>query len=317
MKQSVFLKNDTRDSASERFAYIDLHGAGVPVDTRMPEAVSDWREILSDPSNSPTLTDHFYRKDTWEKFYSQHAASFRIALGENRREAVVLDIGCGDAFGLESWVNECNSYHGLDYSSDMLNTARRYLPREKYPHVTFYRGDASKSYFQSEFADFVISSEVIEHLDNPIGHIEDLKRLAKQGGFISLSTPCSSMYYYPSEVLPLIKTRAGRTYWRKATRCHEYWAEMLPHHPALSPKALRRMIESSGLNVVRHHSCVFFVQTRWQPSLRLSRYLERRKMRTHLPIIRGLHRLLEKLLECRLPYVRFMGTRQFVLARKP
>lgn len=298
-------------------AYTVLPGADGPVDTRMPDTITDWRFILADPGRSQSLTDHVFCRDSWDHFYAQHPKALRIALGAKLADAVVLDLGCGDAFGLENWANECKSYHGVDYSGPALELARRYLPAGSFPHVHFYRGKADADYFSPEFADVAISSEVIEHVDDPKEHIQTLVNFTRPGGFISLSTPCSSIYYYPSEFFPLMRSEVGRTYWRKATRCHEYWQEMLPFHPALPPRVLRSMFADAGLKVLRHTSCTFHVWSRWQLSLQCSRYLERRGWRAHIGVVRALHQFYERLLESRVPYVRFLGTRQFILAQKP
>ncbi len=295
-----------------------LPGLDDPIDIRMgSDQITDWRELIAHPEMNPSETDYIFRKFVYEHFYSQHPnAMFRV-LGADAKRARVLDLGCGDMFGAEKWLSRVGEYHGLDASAEQLRLARRYLPAAAYPNLHLYRGPINSSYFPPNFADFVISSEVIEHLDDPLGHVKRLAEIAKPGGYVSLSTPCSFLYYYPSEFVPLMRRPEGRQYWYKATRCHEYWAEMLPYHPALPPSALRSMVAGEGLAIVRHWTCLYYVQTRWQLSMKLSRYLERKNWRAHFPIFRAMLRTYEGLLETGLPGLRYLGTRQFILVRKP
>ncbi len=45
--------------------------------------------------------------------------------------------------------------------------------------------------------DIVVSSEVLEHLDHPKEYLQEIYRVMKEGGYLSLSTPCVSTYFYP------------------------------------------------------------------------------------------------------------------------
>lgn len=295
-----------------------LPGLDQPIDVRMgSNPITDWRELLAHPERNPSQTDYIFRKYVYEHFYSQHPNALFKVLGAGSKQARVLDLGCGDAFGAEKWVSRVGEYHGLDASAQQLQLARRYLPAANYPNVHLYQGPINTDFFPRHFADFVISSEVIEHLDDPWAHVRHVSELARPGGYISLSTPCSLLYYYPSEFFPLMRGPEGRQYWHKATHCQEYWSEMLPYHPALPPKVLRSMIAAEGLVILRHWTCLFYVQTRWQLSMRLSRYLERKKWEVHLPIFLALLRAYEGLLQSGAPGLKYLGTRQFILARKP
>ena len=295
-----------------------LPGMDAPVEVRMgPNPLTDWRELLAHPERNPSRTDYIFRKYVYEHFYRQHPEALFRALGSNAKAGRVLDLGCGDVFGGENWIDRIGEYHGLDASAQQLRLARHYLPAAKYPNVHLYYGPINTEHFPPNFADFVISSEVIEHLDDPWDHLRRVRELVKPGGYVSLSTPCSWLYYYPSEFIPLMQTPHGRQHWVKATRCHKYWAEMLPHHPALPPRILQSRIAAEGLTVIKHWSCLFYVQTRWQLSMRLSRLLETKGWQAHLPAFRLLLKAYESLPHSGVPGLKYLGTRQFVLARKP
>ena len=301
----------TRSDLEERDGIIYLPFSEMP-NTRM-EAARDWRVLIAQPSSNPSRTDHIFRKFVYEHFYSQHSTAFFSTVGDGAKDKIVFDVGCGDCFGLEHWVGNCKAFHGIDVSSEQLALARKYLPKDRFPNVTLYRGIVDTEFFEPEFADFVISSEVIEHLDDPLGHVKKLSKWVKPGGYVSLSTPCPALYFYPSVLLPLIRSSGGRQFLRKALNSSAHWKEMLPSHPALQPHVLRDWFKGQGLSVIGQWSCLLLLETQW--SVRLSRFLERKGWQAHLSLFRKFLKLKEAVPHT-IPMLRMAGTRQFILARK-
>ncbi|WP_424627555.1 class I SAM-dependent methyltransferase [Bradyrhizobium sp. SYSU BS000235] len=280
---------------------------------RMGEIV-DWRARIQDPSLNPSHADFIFRKFVYEQFYSQYSNLLSASFGENFKNAVVLDIGCGDCFGVESWVSGCKEFHGLDIMPDQLSLARKYLPVDKFPHVNLYQVPVTADLFEPGFADCVISSEVIEHLDDPIEHVRRLCEWVKPGGLVCISTPCPMLYLYPSQLFPLLKNSGGRGFLRKALNAADYWEEMLPAHPALRPHVLRSWLEKEELSEFRQWSCLFQLETQW--SLKFSRFLEGRGWSIHLPLFERFLRFKESL-PMNVSVLKMIGTRQFIVGRKP
>jgi ubiquinone/menaquinone biosynthesis C-methylase UbiE len=98
----------------------------------------------------------------------------------------VVDLGCGTGHFLKAIKDkrkncECT---GLDFSSWMMTT----LKQER-PDITWVKGDVLKTNLPDESFDYVLSFEVLEHVDEPTKLIAEMARLCKEGGKAILSTP--------------------------------------------------------------------------------------------------------------------------------
>ena len=65
--------------------------------------------------------------------------------------------------------------------------------QEKWPHITFAQGDIT-SYRSSKKFDVVISSEVIEHIDDKKSFFDTARSLLKPGGHLIITTPNAKLY---------------------------------------------------------------------------------------------------------------------------
>jgi SAM-dependent methyltransferase len=95
-----------------------------------------------------------------------------------------LDVGCGRGYGLDVVRSVSNSRIGADLSIDFLRDAHLH-----FPHTSFVRSGGDVLPFSSASFDTVISFEVIEHIDNDLAFLNELKRVAKRQAFIAISTP--------------------------------------------------------------------------------------------------------------------------------
>lgn len=98
----------------------------------------------------------------------------------------VMDVGCGFAAKLEWLSKKCPqcSFYGIDQPNAVK------LCEEKYSFGKWMGVDFENNPRVPEIkADLAISSDVIEHLENPDLLLEYLKRVVKPGGFILISTP--------------------------------------------------------------------------------------------------------------------------------
>ena len=87
-------------------------------------------------------------------------------------EATVVDIGCVDLSEADLLI--ASRKFGTD-------SGRLLLQNGVYDvHLSDAKADA------------MISSEVLEHLDDPHPYLQEAYRICKPGGYLSLSTPCAS-----------------------------------------------------------------------------------------------------------------------------
>jgi len=107
-----------------------------------------------------------------------------IMLVGKREISYVVDVGCGEGFGL--YHLKANGigdrYLGIDASSEALRLARQVNPGFKYR-----KGDIYKLPFKDKSVDLVVCCEVLEHLEDPEAALSELKRVSKK--YILLSVP--------------------------------------------------------------------------------------------------------------------------------
>lgn len=96
----------------------------------------------------------------------------------------LLDIGCALGFFLRFAENYFETY-GIDISSFAIKKAKKITPNSK-----LFVQDAQLKYpFKDNFFDIVTSYDVIEHLPDPYGSLNESFRVLKTSGYLFLQTP--------------------------------------------------------------------------------------------------------------------------------
>jgi 2-polyprenyl-3-methyl-5-hydroxy-6-metoxy-1,4-benzoquinol methylase len=97
----------------------------------------------------------------------------------------VLDAGCGDGFFSNqlTFFDEVKDITGIDISEKAIEMAL-----EKYPKIQFRQASLNKIPFESASFDSIVMVEVIEHLVDIDGTLEDLSRVLKPGGLLLITT---------------------------------------------------------------------------------------------------------------------------------
>jgi SAM-dependent methyltransferase len=96
----------------------------------------------------------------------------------------LLDVGCGRGYGLEALLPNSTVQAGIDISKEFLSEAKR-----QYPALALACGNGDSLPLKDSLFDSVIAFEVIEHAENDIHFIEELKRVARKDALVVLSTP--------------------------------------------------------------------------------------------------------------------------------
>ena len=100
---------------------------------------------------------------------------------------VMLDYGCGDGEIIKELraINAGARYIGVDISKTALAKAQASLP-----DAVFYQvGDGERVPIPAASVDFIFCSEVIEHLFDVQGFINEMHRVLVPGGQLVLTTP--------------------------------------------------------------------------------------------------------------------------------
>lgn len=89
----------------------------------------------------------------------------------------ILDIGCGEGFTLkkleERKIGKNNE--GVDYSRDAVLLGKRI-----YPELKLYEGNVYDLKYKDKSFDLSLCTEVLEHLDDPVKAIKEIKRVSSK-----------------------------------------------------------------------------------------------------------------------------------------
>jgi ubiquinone/menaquinone biosynthesis C-methylase UbiE len=148
--------------------------------------------------------DNLNTKDFWNEQYKvriygdaavRHAVVSYLVVKSHpldRGGIKVLDIGCGlgEIFGELKKQNYQCYFYGTDFSEEGIKRCQEMFPATPAcPKPKWIVANFDKQPFPDKEFDTIVCSEVIEHLDNPWGLINEMKRLIKDDGKIILSTP--------------------------------------------------------------------------------------------------------------------------------
>jgi ubiquinone/menaquinone biosynthesis C-methylase UbiE len=167
--------------------------------------------------------------------------------------------------------------------------------------------------FQDASVDMVVSSEVLEHLDHPYHYLREIYRVMKSGGYLSLSTPCVSMYCYPHNLIYMATQPVN---WVRKLNGHKYWKQALHWHPGLRPRILRKWMEEAGFSILDHVTRLWFYHTPIRMMWRLFSIIETMGTPHAGHIFQKYLEMMDKFLGSRIPIVNKVGIRQFILCRK-
>lgn len=177
---------------------------------------------------------------------------------------ICLDLGCGLGDSTAILGNYYNKVIGTDLSISALQYAVKYHKSSK---VAFLAANACEQPFKSNTFDFVLLSEVIEHIlpEESQGTINEIFRILKPGGKVLITMPNKMelrrlLLNFPilmsSKVLGInpfqLKAKLLRKYvWIFGLRCHTLQSiessGFTEHINVLSPRALKTQIERGGI----------------------------------------------------------------------
>lgn len=114
--------------------------------------------------------------------------------------SIVLEAGCG--VGAQTVILARNSPEAsitsIDISGESIEKARQLAEKEGLKNVGFQVADIFNLPFEDETFDHVFICFVLEHLKNPLGALQSLKRVLKKGGTITvIEGDHGSSYFYP------------------------------------------------------------------------------------------------------------------------
>lgn len=97
------------------------------------------------------------------------------------RDAVVIDLGCGEGYLTYALRKAGLRCVGVDLSQTVVDRAR-----QRFGHDDWF---ATTDELDQNGADLVLALEIIEHVADPVGFLRDATRLLRDGGAIVATTP--------------------------------------------------------------------------------------------------------------------------------
>nr|WP_294791497.1 class I SAM-dependent methyltransferase [uncultured Mucilaginibacter sp.] len=104
-------------------------------------------------------------------------------LTADKKDLLLVDFGCGDMPYRSVIEPHVGKYLGVDLEMN---------PKAEH-HIDF----DSKTTLPDNYADIVLSNQVLEHVDSPSGYLKEALRILKPGGSIILTTH-GYWYYHPT-----------------------------------------------------------------------------------------------------------------------
>jgi len=104
----------------------------------------------------------------------------------------ILDVGCASGWFLSNISRQYPKAHC--YGIDIYDKAITY-GKKKYPHITFKIADAHRLPFDKETFDLIISTESLEHVDNPKDVLLEMKRVLKKNGRVIIELDSGSILF--------------------------------------------------------------------------------------------------------------------------
>jgi ubiquinone/menaquinone biosynthesis C-methylase UbiE len=105
--------------------------------------------------------------------------------------SILLDVGCGIGTDLNmlSVSGIEGEFLGLDISFVAIKKANELTKRRGKQNFYWIVASAEHLPIRDDIIDIIISSEVAEHLQNPLAFLSETKRVLKKGGVLVLTTP--------------------------------------------------------------------------------------------------------------------------------
>ena len=139
--------------------------------------------IKKENLNSPAEFNRLWHGDMAANRRQFDLYRFRALMEGIKGRVIELGCGCSEFLSFASNHHPEIKATGLDYSRFAIEYMAMVDPR-----IEWVLGDALRTGVDKDLFDFVISGELIEHLEEPPKLVAEMKRICKVGGTVRIST---------------------------------------------------------------------------------------------------------------------------------
>lgn len=128
--------------------------------------------------------------------FLRHLAAYEFVKGQIKPENIILEVGCGEGYGSNYLSTSCKEIIGIDVEKSAIEHAQ-----QKYTtaNCSFKEYDGSNIPYDDNHFDFIVSFQVIEHVDDDAAFVKELKRVLKPGGTAFITTPNKTYRLKPGQ----------------------------------------------------------------------------------------------------------------------
>ncbi len=144
----------------------------------------------------------------------------------------ILDVGCHAGTFTQKILKKTGSQdiYGIDVSHSAIDLAKKRIPQGK-----FQVADAVKLPFKNDFFEAVFCLEMMEHVDDPLSVLEEIKRVAKVGSRVYILVPSENKLF--------------KLVWFLWTIYYHHWNHAHVQH--FSGGLLEELVKSIGFKIIK------------------------------------------------------------------
>lgn len=157
----------------------------------------------------------------------------------------VLDVGCGDGLCIHFCANRGAEVSLVDIDADKVRGVQQKLLQTPARAVHAQASNANPLPFAEAQFDKIISTEVLEHVDDPAQFLRELVRVGKPGALYLLAVPHSTSEGIQKELAPSIHF------------------EKPNHIRIFTPESFATLVQDCGLTIERTTNYGFFSSVFW------------------------------------------------------
>lgn len=127
-----------------------------------------------------------------QRLWHTHKISLAKKIINNLKFSKCLDVGCASGFMISeiSKFYPGARYFGVDIYDKAIIAARK-----NYPDIKFSIAPADKLPFKKDFFDLILFYETIEHVEDPLKCLAEIKRVLRKDGILILTMDSGSLLF--------------------------------------------------------------------------------------------------------------------------